>query len=222
MRAVSHLSFFPHIYAPFQESTSPAHIWWCPTGSFAFLPLHAAGVYDINGKELKCTSNYMISSYTPTLDVLLAPLPSTTNEFKMLTVIQPEIPAKPYLALPFTYKELENIEQKVPKLYLTKLGTVEEPTSIDKVLSHLSTASIVHFACHGVQNLKSPLDSALILSDGDLKMSKIMELSMPSASLAFLSACQTAIGNEEVPDEAIHIAGSMLFAGFRGVVGTMW
>ncbi|KAJ7090527.1 hypothetical protein C8R44DRAFT_648274 [Mycena epipterygia] len=30
------------------------------------------------------------------------------------------------------------------------------------------------------------------------------------------------MGNEKVPDEAIHLAGTMLFAGFRGVVGTMW
>ncbi|KAJ7226876.1 hypothetical protein GGX14DRAFT_348119 [Mycena pura] len=33
---------------------------------------------------------------------------------------------------------------------------------------------------------------------------------------------RTAKGDEKVPDEAIHLAATMLFTGFRGVVGTMW
>ena len=45
---------------------------------------------------------------------------------------------------------------------------------------------------------------------------------MPNASLAFLSACETAMGAEDLPDEAMHLAASLLFAGFGGVVATMW
>jgi CHAT domain-containing protein len=41
-------------------------------------------------------------------------------------------------------------------------------------------------------------------------------------SLAFLSACETAKGDNGTPDEAMHLAGVMLFAGFRSVIGTMW
>jgi CHAT domain-containing protein len=41
-------------------------------------------------------------------------------------------------------------------------------------------------------------------------------------SLAFLSACETAKGDEGTPDEAMHLAAAVLFAGFRGVVATMW
>ena len=89
-------------------------------------------------------------------------------------------------------------------------------------LTPLESASLTHFACHGSQDLINPLDSALHLSDGDLKVSKIMEQHMPTASLAFLSACETAKGDEKTPDEAIHLASTMLFTGFRGVVGTMW
>jgi CHAT domain-containing protein len=153
---------------------------------------------------------------------MFAPLPCAVGDFEMLTVIQPEIPGKPKLSLPFTTKELQKIEQQVPEQYLIKLGTPKKPTSIEKVLFHLSSTSIAHFACHGEQKLNSPLDSALLLSDGGLKISKIMEHPMPNASLAFLSACQTAMGDEDIPDEAMHIAATMLFAGFHGVVGTMW
>ncbi|KAF7333991.1 CHAT domain-containing protein [Mycena venus] len=195
-------------------------IWWCPTGPFAFLPIHAAGVYEGNNSE--CLSDYAISSYTPTLDALLASPPPKVNEPRMLAVIQPEIPGDRRLDLPLTVKELGMIERHVPKKWLTGLGTKEEPTSVGRVLSLLPDASFVHFACHGSQNLVNPLESALLLGDGDLKVSKIMQTPIQNASLAFLSACETAMGDEKVPDEAIHLAGTMLFAGFRGVVGTMW
>ena len=45
---------------------------------------------------------------------------------------------------------------------------------------------------------------------------------LPNAQLAFLSACETAMGNQEQPDEAVHLAAGMLAAGFRDVIGTMW
>jgi CHAT domain-containing protein len=64
--------------------------------------------------------------------------------------------------------------------------------------------------------------SALLLDDGDLKVSNIVGQHIPNASLAFLSACETAKGDQRTPDEVVHLAATMLFAGFRGVVGTMW
>ncbi|KAG6371176.1 hypothetical protein JVT61DRAFT_9798 [Boletus reticuloceps] len=50
----------------------------------------------------------------------------------------------------------------------------------------------------------------------------MLSLSRPLGGLAFLSACQTATGDEDLTDEAVHIAAGMLFAGYGGVVGTMW
>ncbi|KAF8157609.1 CHAT domain-containing protein [Mycena galopus ATCC 62051] len=195
-------------------------IWWCPTGPFAFLPIHAAGVYE--GENPESLSDYVISSYIPTLDTLLASPPPEVHEPKMLAVAQPEMPGDHRLDLPFALKELDMIERHVPTTWLTKLGTKEEPTSVGRVLSLLPDASFVHFACHGSQDLVNPLESALLLGDGDLKVSKIMQNPIQNASLAFLSACETAKGDEKVPDEAIHLAATLLFAGFRGVVGTMW
>ncbi len=40
--------------------------------------------------------------------------------------------------------------------------------------------------------------------------------------MRFLSACHTAAAGEFLPDESIHLAGALQFAGFRSVVGTMW
>jgi CHAT domain-containing protein len=194
------------------------HIWWCPTGPFSFLPIHAAGIYEGNNTE--CVISNIISSYTPTLDALLSSPPPKDHKPNMLAVIQSMMPRNHSLDLHFASEELDMIKRHVPTEWLTCL--VNADTTVENVLSCLPNISFAHFTCHGLQNIKNPLDSALILGDRDLRVSEIMQSHIPSASLAFLSACETAKGDENIPDEAMHLAGAMLFAGYRGVVGTMW
>jgi hypothetical protein len=82
-------------------------------------------------------------------------------------------------------------------------------------------AHILHLACHGIHD-SDPLRSALVLQDGNLTIQNILDLHLPDAVLAVLSACQTAKGDRNAPDQAMHLAVSMLFCGFKGVIGTMW
>ena len=175
-------------------------------------------------QKCECISDYVVSSYTPTLKALITPPSSrlsASNPFKMMAVIQSA--TKGYPPLPATVDELHKIEMRVPSDCLVKLGLSAFPASVDNVYSHLQSASIVHFACHGEQNVENPHESALILDGGRrLTISQIMKQSMSNASLAFLSACQTAMGDEKLPDEAIHLAAALLFAGFHGAVATMW
>ena len=116
-------------------------------------------------------------------------------------------------------KELEHIKaamknSKRVTLLESSTGTVEE------VLALMKEADWVHFACHGIQDAA---DSGLCLADRRrLKLRDIIALSRPHGGLAFLSACQTAMGEERLSDEAIHVAAGMLFAGYGGVIGTMW
>ena len=193
----------------------------CPTGPFTFLPIHSAGIYTDNREEQICFSDYAILSYTPTLETLRnSQLPlSHREDFKMLAVIEP---GSGRHHLPATETELERIKTHVPHDWLITFGMKDSPSSVEKVLAALSTASFIHFACHGSQGFNNPLESALILHDGHLKISQIMEQRMKTASLAFLSACETAKGDNETPDEVMHLAATLLFAGFHGVVGTMW
>ncbi|KAJ7676200.1 CHAT domain-containing protein, partial [Mycena rosella] len=208
-----------------ERSSSPPRLWWCPTGPFAFLPIHAAGIYQKGSTN--CVADYIISSYTPTITALLNPPSQPAPTFKMTAVIQPDAPN--CLPLPGAERELEKIAERVPKQWLTVLGDTS-PATVSTALHHLHNSSIVHFACHGIQNLQQPLNSGLALADGYLKVSQIMqgpEGEHPSdikkhMSLAFLSACETAKGDKTTPDEAMHLAATLLFAGFRGVVATMW
>jgi len=198
---------------------SPPRLWWCPTGQFSFLPVHAAGIYSTESTIQ--ASDYVVSSYAPSLKFLLRGQLAVNDKFKMTVVIQPNTPTRN--PLPFTELELQSIEKLVPPVHLVKLGTGESSATVKDVLSHLPSSHIVHFACHGIQDAILPLDSGLILHDGErLKISEIMKLPMPNASLAFLNACETAMGTGSLPDEAIHLAASLLFGGFRGVVATMW
>jgi len=133
-----------------------------------------------------------------------------------MAVIQPDTPGQK--SLPCTIDELQKIENHVPDKVLIRLlrGSVKE------VRSHLPGTSMAHFACHGRQNTQNPLESSLLLQDGQLKVSGIMQHAVPNASLAFLSACETAMGDENLPDEVIHLGATLLFAGFHGVVAIMW
>jgi CHAT domain-containing protein len=95
------------------------------------------------------------------------------------------------------------------------------PATVENVLSHLKDTSIAHFAC--CSGGAEPLKSGLMLKDGEiLTISHVMQQYMPNAELAFLSSGENVIGEVDLPDESLHLAASMLFAGFRGVVTTMW
>ena len=190
-----------------------------------FLPIHAAGFYDTQHSQPgHKVDDFVISSYVPTLGTLaMSPNPSTTpsGDLRLLAVRQP--PSDGLFRLPGVATELEHIRAVIRNspshttLLESSVGTVEE------VLALMKEADWVHFACHGIQDATHPTTSGLCLADGRrLKISDIIALSRPHGGLAFLSACETAMGNEHLSDEAIHIAAGMLFAGYGGVVGTMW
>ena len=144
---------------------------------------------------------------------------TVSDQFQILTVAQPA----PSLRhdLPGALEEVNNIRARAEAftvLELTKFDATPE-----NVLAGLESSSWAHFACHGIQDLDNPMKSGLLLAgDRRLELSDVTKLSLPNADLAFLSACQTATGDGELPDEAIHLAAGMLLIGYRGVIATMW
>ncbi|KAJ7833902.1 CHAT domain-containing protein [Mycena leptocephala] len=207
--------------------TTPAsqdleRIWWCPTGPLAFLPIHAAGLYGKDEAFGSKLSDFLISSYTPSLTALIQgyrPQSESQAGLQLLVVTQPSAEGQSYI--PGTQEEVKCIEQhakgKIPVLWLDK-----DMATIEKIQKSMKESRWVHFACHGVQS-PSPTESALLLAgSSQLTLSNIIKLSLPNADLAFLSACQTATGSQELQDESVHLTAGMLLAGYRGVIGTMW
>ena len=201
-------------------------MYWCPTGPFAFLPIHAAGQYEA---DTDYASQYFVSSYTPTVDPLLVDdPPESTDPFSMLAVIQSTAPGVQEMdhaqmpPLPSTETELHNIRKHVPPKSLVVLGVFDAVASVEIVESHMPKSSIVHFACHGTQSQTNPLESGLRLDDRVLTIARIIKQPLPNGSLAFLSACETAMGVKKMPDEAMSLGACLLYSGFRRVVATMW
>jgi CHAT domain-containing protein len=121
--------------------------------------------------------------------------------------------------LPGAVHEVTAIRSRIP--YNIKVLSDDDAT-VSNVLEEMGKHSWAHFACHSVQHLQDATASAFALHDGQLQLRQIMTKSFKNAEFAFLSACQTAAGDKDLPDEAVHLAAGMLAMGYRGVVGTMW
>ncbi|THU95148.1 TPR-like protein [Dendrothele bispora CBS 962.96] len=197
------------------------HITWCATGALAFLPLHAAGIYGDPTRNMNI-SDFAVSSYTTTLTAMLGsgstPKQDLNKIPSVLTVSQPDTPGLP--SLPAIMKEVEVIQRYASPDHTCHL--THELANVQAVLGQMDKHEIIHLACHGIQDLKNPLSSAFALYDGKLELNALMRLSLKNAELAVLSACQTATGDENLPEEAVHLAAGMLAIGYPGVIATMW
>jgi tetratricopeptide (TPR) repeat protein len=199
-----------------------SRIWWCPTSLFNFLPLHAAGEYRRGGKNL---SKLYISSYTASLTALIGARerhdrPQPTVPFAAIGQNHP--PGYPF-SLPSVEPELELVRSLLPPaptISFTKVTSVESTKS--RALDTLRDNQWLHFACHGTQNLKEPFKSAFLMRDEPLTLLDITQTNLSRHEFAFLSACETAVGDFETPDEVIHLAAALQFAGVKSVIGTFW
>jgi CHAT domain-containing protein len=189
------------------------------------LPIHAAGKYQ--GSDAVCTSDYFVSSYIPTLHSLIKaqstwnPIPRNVLAGLIFCEDSPKNSQADYL--PEAAKEVRIVRECFESAHAQVLNTMSTQTMRAELLSLLENtpAHVLHLACHGIQDA-DPLNSAIMLHDGHLTIEDIMRLSFPQATLAYLSACQTAKGVQNAPDQAVHIAASMLFCGFRSIIGTLW
>jgi CHAT domain-containing protein len=194
-----------------------------------FLPIHAAGVYS-GGRLQEGCSDYVVSSYTPTLSALhraranLAPI-TRGRSLVLLAAGAPE--TVPSLNMPFLddvqseIADVTRLARATDQIQVIEYGRTSA-AKIHEVVDALPRADIVHLACHGVQDLADPLKSGFCLGDGKLSVSELMVIKLEHPFLAFLSACETAKGDRNQPDQVIHLAAAMLFCGFPNVVATMW
>ncbi|KAF8429868.1 CHAT domain-containing protein [Boletus edulis BED1] len=198
-----------------------SRIWWCPTADFSVLPLHAAGPYRKGERNL---SDLYISSCTPTLSALIRarrPAPSNTSGGRKRFVAIGQANAIGQLELHSVGTELANIGHRI--IGLASFTQIEGFEScISRVAEELCKSEWVHLACHGLPNRTRPFESAFALHDGRLTIERIMRCEPENPQFAYLSACHTTVGDEDSPDEVIHLASAMQFAGFRSVIGTMW
>ncbi|EIN08479.1 hypothetical protein PUNSTDRAFT_68531 [Punctularia strigosozonata HHB-11173 SS5] len=202
-------------------------IWWCPTGPFVHLPIHAAGA------EGTWSSDYVVSSYTPTLGALLTARSSYTpvakQDARALIVAVPRSELPMWADLPGASDESSAVRASLPKGAAISLTSPANKSSEDDseltmqlLIDKLPQATILHLACHGYQDPENPLKSGFVMRDEMLTIEKLVPTPLPNAFMAFLSACETAKGDKDQPDQTVHLAATMLFAGFKSVIATLW
>ena len=205
--------------------SNPPRIWWCATGPLAFLPIHAAGIYSHDIRlPGSCVSDFVVSSYTPTVSALLEKVKMANTErppaSSILLISQPNTPGLPPIV--GTIRETGAVSKIMDSDGYKSLCLEGSAANISRVKQEMESHSWVHFACHASQSTHNPLRSGFSLHDGRLELSEIMKQRIPYCELAFLSACQTSTGDEKLSEEAVHLAAAMLAVGYQGVVATMW
>jgi CHAT domain-containing protein len=139
----------------------------------------------------------------------------------VLIVAEPNLEGN--VPLPNATAETEMIKEKIArKVALSTKSCVTSPLRLANILEEMEDASVIHLACHGQQDPEEPLASGFLLQDGLLTMSHIIQLKLQKTHFAFLAACESASGDREQPDEAIHLGAAMLFMGVKSVIGTLW
>ncbi|KAJ3566297.1 hypothetical protein NP233_g7092 [Leucocoprinus birnbaumii] len=187
-----------------KNNISLGRVWWCPTRVFTSLPIHAA-------RPITC------------------PLGSASSKRSGISSLQfsavgiGEYPGRPKLALPAVSQEVHTLGEFARGNVAVSLHTIKNnEASVNVVLSAIKSSQFVHLACHGIQDSGQPLNSHLMLTDGNLELRRILAEDLESAEFVSLSACQTATGNHRLTNEAAHLTGGFVAAGFKGVVGTLW
>jgi len=158
----------------------------------------------------------VVSSYTPTISILLEKVKASNVEHptssKVLLVSHKISPGgHPTLG---SRREIDSVTRIIGADSCLHLDG--SSATVSRVKQETEKCNWVHLSCGGNR------DRGLVLHDGLLGLLDTMQLRTPQCKLAFLSASETAAGDESLPDEAVHLAAGMLAAGCQGVVGTLW
>ncbi|KAG1869359.1 CHAT domain-containing protein [Suillus subalutaceus] len=166
-------------------------------------------------------SQFYISSYTPSLTALI----NTRRHDRSLSVsfaaIGQNRPAGASFTLDCVEPKLELVQSLLPPaVSFTKITSVDAMKL--RALRTLQDNTWLHFSCHGTHKYKDPFNSAFLMRDQPLSLLDITQADLSRHEFAFLSACETAVGDSTTPDEVVHLVAALQFAGVKSVIGTLW
>jgi CHAT domain-containing protein len=197
---------------------------WCPTGVFSAFPLHAAGIY--TGSQKACSAGYVVSSYTPTVTALLRAQKTqrslSREDLSVALIAEKQAQDSAFPVILGVEEEIEHVAAIAQSKGVEIVHHQANDTTMADTAFVMEAANVLHLACHGIQDTYEATKSGFCLGDGRLTIERLMELKLDHVFLAFLSACETAKGDKEQPDQVMHLAAAMLFSGFRSVIATMW
>ena len=199
-----------------------------PTGLLSLLPLHAAWTPHPNPPQVgegtvtpsrRYFLDEFVVNYAPSARALTHATATAqqVTSMQLLAVDEPR-PVRGN-ALPNSAAEVAAIADHFtqPQLFLHEAATRRA------ILAALPQAQVAHFSCHGGNDWQNPLESGLLMAHNEmLTVRDLLELQLPGARLATLSACETGIVGTDLPDEVVALPSALVQAGFAGVVASLW
>jgi hypothetical protein len=182
-------------------------------GQLGLLPLHAAWTWDEERRVRHCALDELTLTYVPNARSLAAARDLARG------------PADRFVGVPDLTNDLHATSDEVAAAAVSfgsraaLLGPGNGPAEVSAALRE---ADVAHFAGHGFARLQAPLESGLELSGGRaLTLRDVFALNL-RMRLVVLSACETLLPGEELPDEVIALPTGLLQAGVGGILASMW
>ncbi|KAH9040402.1 CHAT domain-containing protein [Lactarius pseudohatsudake] len=173
-----------------------SRIWWCPTSVFCSLPLHAMGPIPSEDREKRYFLDLYVCSYTPTLSALIQ---SRNHNPDSRSLGRPSLllVAQTNASLPTVKGEVQVIQGLRDNTNTEVTSLISEAATPAAVIDGFRHHQFVHFACHGTLEAGKPFEAGFELhGDERLTLLEIVRSHLPTAELAFLSACHTAEATE--------------------------
>ena len=203
---------------PWLPKNDRDRIIFVPQGSLLLVPF--AALQDKNGTFLIERHTLQIAPSIQSLSLLK---PSQSLQPNPLIVGNPSPMPQDFDPLPGSETEATAIASLLHTTAITGKDATKR-----KILTQLSSASLIHLATHGILDERQGLESAIVLANGNsigrpdelLTASEILNLKL-TANLVVLSACNTGRG-KITGDGVIGLSRSFMSAGVPSVVVSLW
>jgi CHAT domain-containing protein len=182
-----------------------------PAGRLGRLPLHAAWTDD--GGKRRYALDELEITYAPNARAL--PLLGAVRTESLLAVRY----ADAQMPLPLAPVETE----LVTALFGDVVELADDDATPGLVASHMRNATVAHFACHAYADPQQPARGGLILAGNQiLSLNDAVALRVAEGTMVVLSACETGIIGDALPDEVVSLSSAMLQAGASAVISSLW
>ena len=201
------------------------HVWWSPVGEFALLPVHAAGVHPRTKPQVghrrehperwPSVQDRAVSSYLPTVR-LVDPQPGAKGgALDAVLHVSVDVDGR----LRSLEAERRAVNEALPGARLTHL--FDDDATVAAFRAALPECTLLHVSAHGRLNPDDSFEAGIDLVDGRFTLRDLAASRADAGRLAVLLTCESASGDFEAPNEALHAAGAAQQAGFTEVVAAM-
>lgn len=200
------------------ECPRKGRVYLAPPGEFAALPLSSGRLADgsIFGEHWQVS---LIPNGT-----FLPQEEDEATEQSMVTVGHRSEIKGERGPLRFVSREAELVGEHLPAE--TKSLLLDEMASVKTTLTKMREASVIHMACHGTFEIRSPESSGIHLPGGELlpiARLKRTDRYHLNARLVFMSCCESGITGRSIPpDEFVGLLPSLLKCGAKAAIGSLW